>query len=383
MNDDVYERLARFLDDLPAGFPPSASGVELRILRHLFTPAEASLAQHLLLISEPASVIAARAGLPLPEAERLLSSLAEKRLIYAFQSEGKPTSYMATQFVIGFWEGQVNRLDRELVEMFEEYLPVYAQAGIWEKTPQLRAIPVKASIPVGETIQAKTLVLPYENIDQIIAGHYVFAVANCVCRQEMRLIGHDCAKPLETCMAFDSTADFFVRDGRGRYVSREEALAIVRRAEDSGLVLQPGNDQTPGNLCMCCGCCCGALRILKQHPNPASAAASPFIATLDQEICAGCGECLDRCQMDALSLPGGTAELDQNRCIGCGLCVTTCPTSALQLIRKPAAEQRPVPKTVVEMTLRLAQARGKLTPFKMAAMASRTVIGRLRAAVKF
>lgn len=83
METDIYEKLAKFLDALPAGYPRSENGVELRILRHLFTPEEASLALHLALISEEARVIAIRAGLPLPEVERILGEMSRKRLIYS------------------------------------------------------------------------------------------------------------------------------------------------------------------------------------------------------------------------------------------------------------------------------------------------------------
>jgi Na+-translocating ferredoxin:NAD+ oxidoreductase subunit B len=382
METGVYERLARFLDDLPAGFPCSESGVELRILQRLFTPEEASLAQHLALITEEARVIAVRAGLPLEEAERILRELERKRLIYAFYETGKPTRYMAEQFVIGFWEGQVNQLDRELVELFEEYLPTYAKAGIWEKTPQLRTIPVKDSIPVGENIAVQNVILPYERIDEIVASHHTFAVANCICRQEMRLVDHNCGKPLETCLAFDGGADYFVQDGRGRYITREETLTLIRKADETGLVLQAGNERTPGNLCMCCGDCCGVLRSLKMNPSPARMVSSPFVAVVDEAACAGCGTCLDRCQMDALSLPDGFAVLDFERCIGCGLCVTTCPSNALSMVRKPESQQRAVPKDVVQMTIRLAQARGKLGPLQMARLASRSAIDRFRAALR-
>ena len=382
MDRDVYEQLAKFLDDLPAGFPRSESGIELRILRHLFTPEEANLARHLALITEEARVIAVRAGLPLAETERILAEMERKRIVYAFHEDKKPTRYMAEQFVIGFWEGQVNRLDRELVEMFEEYLPTYARSGIWEKAPQLRTIPVRESLAVNEAIPVKDLILPYEQIDAIVAAHQTFAVANCVCRQEMRLVDHDCGKPLETCLAFDSGADYFVREGRGRSITRAETLAIIRKAEETGLVLQTGNDRTPGSLCMCCGCCCGVLRSLKMNPSPARLASSPFVAVLDRDACAGCGTCLDRCQMEALSLPDGAAVLDLERCIGCGLCVTTCPSNALTLARKPEAEQRPVPKDVVQMTIRLAQSRGRLGLLQMAGMATRSAVDRFRAALQ-
>ena len=376
MAGDVYQQLAKFLDDLPAGFPPSPNGVELRLLRRLFTPEEAGLALHLALIAEEARVIAVRAGLSLSETERILGEMERKRIVLAFHEAGKPTHYMAEQFVIGFWEGQVNRLDPELIELFEEYLPTYAHSGIWEKGPQLRTIPVHQSIPVNNVI------LAYEQIDAILAAHHTFAVANCICRQEMRLTGHDCGKPLETCLAFDGGADYFVQDGRGRYISREEALALIRRGEEAGLVLQPGNTRDSGNLCMCCGCCCGVLRSLKMNPSPARMVSSPFYAVVDREACAGCGDCLERCQMDAISLPDGAAEIDLERCIGCGLCVTTCPNDALSLTRKPAAQQRPVPKDTVQMAIRLAQSRGRLGLLQMAHIASRSAVDRLRAALK-
>jgi Na+-translocating ferredoxin:NAD+ oxidoreductase subunit B len=120
---------------------------------------------------------------------------------------------------------------------------------------------------------------------------------------------------------------------------------------------------------------------MKMNPYPARMASSPFVAVLDRDACAGCGTCLERCQMDALSLPDGAAELDLERCIGCGLCVTTCPSQALTLARKPEAQQRPVPKDVVQMTIRMAQSRGRLGPLQMARIGIRSAVDRLRAAL--
>lgn len=372
---DVYEQLADFLNELPAAFPRTQSGVELRILRRLFTPDEAALAMQLALISEEAPVIALRAGLPLDEAQKLLDSLEEKRLIHCFREPGKAPVYMAEQFVVGFWEGQVNRLDRGLVEDFEEYMPHLFVVEEWAKTPQLR------TIPVGESIHVDLAVLPYERAEAIIAGRERFAVANCICRQEQRVLGHDCGKPLETCLAFDGAADYYQRSGRGRMITREEALELLDLAERSGLVLQPSNDQNPISICMCCGCCCGVLRSLKAHASPAALVSTPFIARLNRDECAGCGECVERCPMDALSLPDGLAEHNPARCIGCGLCVTTCPTGALRLERKPEADQPSVPKDIVSLTIRMARSRGKLGLFKIARVAAKSAADRVRVRV--
>jgi electron transport complex protein RnfB len=265
----------------------------------------------------------------------------------------------------------VNHLDRELVEDFESIHPAYVDTGNWGKLPQLRTVPIRQSI----SSQAK--IMPYEQIDVLVARFDRFAVANCICRQEMRIIGEDCGKPEETCLAFGSGADFFIQSGRGRMISRAEAVGLITAAEQHGLVLQVGNDQNAGNVCMCCGCCCGVLRGIKRHPQPASQVTSPFYCQSDKTLCVACGVCVERCPMKAISLDSGAAEINLDRCIGCGLCVSTCASGALQLVRKESALQRSVPKDTVEMNLKLAWARGKLGPFKLASMLLRSWFDRV------
>ncbi|MGZ6231184.1 MAG: 4Fe-4S ferredoxin, partial [Syntrophales bacterium] len=60
MTKDIYESLAVHLDGLPGGFPHTESGVEMRILKRLFTKDEASLACHLRVMPEPVERIAKR-----------------------------------------------------------------------------------------------------------------------------------------------------------------------------------------------------------------------------------------------------------------------------------------------------------------------------------
>jgi electron transport complex protein RnfB len=373
MATDVYQKLARYLDDLPGGFPATATGVELRLLRRLFTSEQAKLTLHLTLLAEEPRVIARRAGMPVEEAARRLEEMASKGLIYRTQPEGKPPRYMASQFVVGIWEYHVNSLDAGLVHDFEEYLPVVADAGVWKKAPQLR------TIPVGESIDAEVTVLPYERAEDVVRSHSRIAVAPCICRREQRMVGHDCGKPLETCLVFGGAADFYLRNGLGRAISQQQALAILKQADEAGLVLQPGNSKRPLNICACCGCCCGVLRSMKRHSAPASLFASPFVAAAQAATCQGCGTCLDRCQMDALRLADDKVVLDADRCIGCGLCVSTCPTGTLRLMRKPESAQPHVPRDVVESAIRLGRARGKMTIAGMIGMLIRSGVDRLLA----
>jgi electron transport complex protein RnfB len=370
---DLYERLAQFVDELPAGYPRTESGVELRILRKLFTPQEAEIFMHLTLIGEEARVVAHRAKLPVETVRQRLDEMEKKGLIFATHRPDKAPEYTAQQFAVGFWEGQVNRLDAELVEAVGEYIPIALDTELWRKSPQMR------TIPIGESIPVQPEAVPYERAEEIIRSHHTIAITNCICRQEMRIAGHGCTKPLETCMSFGMAAESYIHNGRGRRISQEEALKILELADEAGLVLQPGNSKEPLFICACCGCCCGVLRNIKRHPQPASIVSSPYIAAHDPQICSGCGTCVERCQMEAITLPNGTTELNLDRCIGCGLCVSTCETGAMTLVRKPESEQRPIPKDTVASTLQLAQARGKMGKMELAGMLLKSKADRLAA----
>ena len=235
MATDIYERLAEHLDNLPGGFPRTEGGVEMLILRRLFTPEDAKLAVHLTLIPEESRVVSRRARIPVKEASRRLEEMVKAGLIIGVYPKDKSPRYMAEQFLVGFWESQVNRLSRELVQDFEEYLPFYADQNIGPGVPQLR------TIPVGKSINTQLEVMLYERAEELLRTHKTFAVANCICRQEMRILDKGCKKPEESCLSLGTAAKIVARAGRGRLIDMEEALALLRRAEEVGLVLQPSN----------------------------------------------------------------------------------------------------------------------------------------------
>ncbi len=373
MATDIYERLAKHLDELPAGFPRTKSGVEMRILRRLFTPEDAEFAVHLTLIPEEPRVIARRAKMPVKEAARRLEEMEKKGLIIGVIEKDKPPLYMAEQYAVGFWESQVNKLVPELVQDAEEYSDTFMKQGFWQGTPQMR------TIPVDKSISTENVVMPYERAEELVRSQKSFAISNCICKQGMRVIGKGCGKPEESCMQLGMAADSVVRNGWGRRISMEEALAILQQAEEVGLVLQPNNAKDPLFICACCGCCCGVLKSLKRYAEPASMVVSAFLASLNTETCKGCGLCAKRCQMEAFQLENKKAVLDVKRCIGCGLCVSTCPTHSLSLVRKPKEKQRHVPKDIIRTSIKVGQARGKLGVGKLIGMQVRSKLDRLLA----
>jgi electron transport complex protein RnfB len=164
---------------------------------------------------------------------------------------------------------------------------------------------------------------------------------------------------MQACFMFGSMGQYYLDRRMGREVSLEEAIDIMGQCREAGLVTQPATSQNPSGMCNCCGDCCGVLKALKKHPKPAELVFTNHFAMVDADACTGCETCLDRCQMDALSMNDDQiAEVNKDRCIGCGLCVTTCPGEAIRLIPKSATERRVPPASTAEQMMFMAKKRG-------------------------
>lgn len=350
---DVYDLLAQHLDNLPGGYPKTESGVELRILRRMFTPEEAELATRLSMLPEDVAVIADRTGRDTADLAPMLETMARKGLIFRV-SKGGRKSYSAAMFVIGIWEYHLNDLDEELVRDVNEYMPYLAQET-WMKhdTKQLRVVPISKQIAAGVTVAS------YEDTEEIIKKQSKIVVQHCICRKEHEFIGEECSYPSEVCLSFGTGAYFYEENNMGRSVSVEEALQILEKGREAGLVIQPGNARRPVNICMCCGCCCQILKNTKALEKPALAVHSNYFAQVDEENCTACGECVDRCHMDAITLEE-TAHVNLDRCIGCGVCVPQCPTDAIFYQQKSPSDIYEPPENILETFMKMAQERGKL-----------------------
>jgi electron transport complex protein RnfB len=234
------------------------------------------------------------------------------------------------------------------------YLPYLMKEFTGRETPQLR------TIPISKSISGEGAVMPYEEARKIVEAQSKIVVADCICRKEHKIVGKGCGKPLESCLVFGTGAHFYQENGLGREISKEEALQILEGGEELGLVLQPSNSQKVVNICLCCGCCCQVLKGLKLQERPAQHVNANFYAQVEEERCAGCETCLERCQMEAIDMVQGVAKVNLDRCIGCGLCVPTCTTDAMKLIPKPEEARHIPPANMIETYIRIAKERGKM-----------------------
>ncbi|MFX1238795.1 MAG: ATP-binding protein [Promethearchaeota archaeon] len=221
-------------------------------------------------------------------------------------------------------------------------------------------IPQLRTIPIGKSISYEQNIATYDELRKIIElSEGVISVANCVCRQVKDIKGDPCKKTdmRELCFQFRTSAKSFNEKGQARMISKEEALEILEKAEEAGLVLQPGNSQRPHCLCCCCGCCCEVLVNQKKMPNPAQFFATNYYAQVDETLCVSCGTCEEKCNMEAIMIED-IATIDLNRCIGCGACVPACPEDALSLKKKE--DERIPPKDAISTYAAIMQKKTEL-----------------------
>jgi electron transport complex protein RnfB len=347
---DIYSRLRQYLDELPAGYPETPTGVEIRLLERIFTPEEAELFLHCKLVAEPPAVIAKRAGMPETEAAEMLARMASKGHLFPVDS-GDRTLYMALPWMPGIIETQIKIMDEEFARMFTEHSKYYFPSWTALDNQMFRVVPVESAIEAAPAVET------YDRIRDLVKQQKQISVMSCLCRATQATLGESCGAPRDSCFVFGPYSKHFVENGDGRYITVEEALEMLDECEKAALVIQPVNARELNGMCTCCSCCCLMLRNLRSLPNPAEVVQSSFQAEIDGGLCNDCRSCLERCQMDALIEGGEVMEVDLKRCIGCGLCVSSCPESAVSLI--PKGQPPEIPTNVFDTLTRIAKERGQ------------------------
>jgi NAD-dependent dihydropyrimidine dehydrogenase PreA subunit len=280
--------------------------------------------------------------------------MAERGLLFR-QRKGGVSKYGASAFVHGIFEYQVRDLDRDLAEMVWSYFDE-AFSETFEKSGKY----FMRTIPIQQSIDARQRVAPYDDAVALLRSMKQIVIIDCICRARAGLVDEGCGKPLQACFMFGSMGQFYLDRGIGRVVDLDEAIAILDRCHEAGLVTQPATSQNPSGMCNCCSDCCPALVMMNKHPKPAKLVFSNYVAALDVNTCSSCETCIDRCQVAALKMEDDVASLDLDRCIGCGLCVTTCESGALTLQPKPESQLQVPPETSRDQMMTLAAKRGVL-----------------------
>jgi formate hydrogenlyase subunit 6/NADH:ubiquinone oxidoreductase subunit I len=298
-----------------------------------------------------------------------LDELAVRGLVYRQTRQGIQTYRLnPPRFVFlrsFFWPGHHDTYTQTVAA----HVTRYYKDGFgdhWKdvKTKGLRAIPIQKTLSDTRTVR------PYEDVLAVLRTQERFAVAHCPCREMKNLDPSqpDCKHDTENCLHFGKLADYIVENGLGREIGRSECEAILKKAATAGLVHAISNwQENVDTICNCCRCCCVYFQAFHVLGHTESMSPSNYEVLITHETCSGCGKCVKRCPMEALSLQphpeatsknGKVSTLNLKRCIGCGVCAYGCPTASLTLRQRTQISDPPL--NVNELKERYAAERTEL-----------------------
>ena len=166
-------------------------------------------------------------------------------------------------------------------------------------------------IPVEQAIGTENQSISLEHISYWLDKYQgKYAASMCSCRASRAVMGEGCGDdPEDWCIAVGDMADYVVETQRGRYITKEEALAIFQKAEDNGFVHQITNIDGEQKIFAICNCnvnVCNALRTSQLFNTP-NMSRSAYVAEVNPENCVACGRCVEVC-------PAGAVKLGQKLC---------------------------------------------------------------------
>lgn len=282
-------------------------GPEYYALAPIVSPFQAKVALHVSFREKKSAFeIAAACGEPLDKVQEALNHLAWAGVTFWNTVEGVDV-YWHDIFVPGHLE-MINN-NRELVEKHPEVAEAFYYFGS-KKGPMAAGImpigggPMRV-MPIERAIDGNSKKASYEEISKYLEEAHVFSVSDCSCRTSRESMNEGCGHlKEEMCIQLDHAAEYYIKTGRGREISKEEAYDIIRKAEDNGLMHSVPNLDAPGHthaICNCCGCGCYAMRLANEYLN-GDIVRSNYRAVVDESKCVACGECVDVCPTNAVRL---------------------------------------------------------------------------------
>jgi electron transport complex protein RnfB len=338
MADEIYEDLAKHLDKALAGVPMSPTLIE--ILKILYPEEEAEVALKLEIydnktLEQWQEVMPEKAD----RLEEILDRMAHRGTVLTEQKPGRERIFRLLPIVVGFSEapflsGTDTPDKRALAPLWYKYL-------MEDFGPEMeRGVPLIRVVPIGESLEDKAEVLPDDALEQKLEEASFMAVGHCPCRQIGTYLDKGCDRSTENCMHFGSMGRYIVDVGMGRQIDKQEALEILRKATEEGLVHVCDNVQgSLHTICNCCSCCCAFFRA-KLVNKYDTLSRSNYVASVDTEACTACAVCEERCPVDAITV-GDFAVVDEDVCIGCGVCTPTCGGEDAIRLRVRGETRRP------------------------------------------
>lgn len=254
-----------------------------------------------------AEYVAQKCGKSLEETREILMELAQIGVCKVYHNEAGEEVFLVQIFAPGILEMMVNNDEQvkahpQIGKAFEEYTRLRI-SGIAPNLPM--GTGMMRVIPIETAISADTQSVPYEHLSYYLDKYDTFSVSDCSCRKSRRILGQGCGHlEHEMCIQMGTGAEYYIRTGRARQITRQEAEEILRKAEENGLMHQIPNIEGLGEsaaICNCCSCSCFAMRVATMFRSP-DAIRSNYVSQVDKEKCVACGQCVENCPTNALRL---------------------------------------------------------------------------------
>jgi Pyruvate/2-oxoacid:ferredoxin oxidoreductase delta subunit len=205
---------------------------------------------------------------------------------------------------------------------------------IADRRARLEAGEVERSIiiPVNQAFPVQQKVLTDEQVRKIMEGTEIVALTECGCRASIQ----NCSSPNDVCIVLGQTAEEFADNERYRVISIDEAMEVLDRTAEAGMVHLTiySAGHVPDAICSCCSCCCHELKAMLDYGHLDHVLTSDFVVERDEDACLDCGTCIERCNFGAFEDTDDGVIFSQDRCFGCGVCVMTCASEAISLVER-------------------------------------------------
>lgn len=304
----------------------------------LFTPEEAELNNAMPRGPFTAADMAKNTGKAEAEVRDTLEAMAGKGLCLALAVEGT-VYYQSARLMPGilefqFMPGRTTERDKKLAALIHAYKEAYDRGS----PPKAKEFPTSRVITVDRTIAPDNRVRTYDQVQTFIDANAFISVSTCYCRHAAELRGEDThGMPKDVCMQFGLAAQYAVERLGAKRVTKQEALEVLERAEEAGLIHMSGNMASDiGFICNCDRWHCVVVTHALRKPKPGLFFNSGFQPRFDPAACEACGTCVDRCPAEALTLTedSGPPVIDLDRCFGCAVCATGCPADAVSMVNR-------------------------------------------------
>jgi Pyruvate/2-oxoacid:ferredoxin oxidoreductase delta subunit len=361
---ETYRKLLKHLNGSWYMVPESED--MLKMVMYRFDPEDAEFLLDFSLMPRSLDDLATMKGIKKDELAKKLDGLSAKGLLYRYTRGEQVYYYLQDLFSLWRtygWPGPKADNRVEIANFIDHAFPEFMSPFKEVSEKGLRVLPLERTIEDPKTI------LPYEEVKKVLDSYTYFCVTRCGCREKKNIAEHtpDCKYPSEVCLHFDKLAHYIVENGLGREISRQEAQDILRRCADLGLVHGVSNQQKgTDTICNCCRCCCMWFETMDRCKHLGTLAPSNYRIHIEESTCTGCGLCVKRCPMEALSLreeplakgrktiikeearekslvnkTGKVSQAKIEYCIGCGVCAYKCPSKSLILKRNEVEHHPP------------------------------------------